>query len=471
MTERTKKILLAVVIGVLLVGVIAGGVLAAQAATRAQDYEYRLSATYQKSLAELVVNVGDIANSLKKTQVVAGERQYALLLSEIWRTAGEAASNLGQLPAGMDNAAKTSTFLTQTSDFAYSLLQKVTASIPVTAADMEQLYNLSVAADSLSAELLTLQQNSEDLYSDLLNFDYYSAFDSADGAEGGSGADPTPVGDAGGMDSSAEQSGEQSAGKYPTLIYDGPFSDSTSKAQPQGLGSGEYDEAAARQKATECLAGILSGELTYNGMQSGRIVAHSFSGATADGRTIDIEITQTGGHCLSMRVSGGTSDAPRPDDARSQELADIGQAYLNAIGYASMESTYAQYYGGTAVINYACVQDGALLYADLVKVWVDIQTGQVVGVEATNYLMSHVTRTIPTAQITEEQARTVLSLAVEVQSVRMAMIPMTLTDERYCYEFKCVFDGDYYIIYVNALTGMEEQIFRVIDSESGTLVV
>ena len=122
---------------------------------------------------------------------MAGERQYALLLSEIWRTSGEAASNLGQLPAGFARAAQTSAFLTQTSDFAHVLLQKVTDATPITAADMQQLYALAQSAEGLSAELQGLERRSEALADDLLSYDYYSAYDSADGEGGGA---PTPAG-------------------------------------------------------------------------------------------------------------------------------------------------------------------------------------------------------------------------------------------------------------------------------------
>jgi len=39
-----------------------------------------------------------------------------------------------------------------------------------------------------------------------------------------------------------------------------------------------------------------------------------------------------------------------------------------------------------------------------------------------------------------------------------------------CHEFKCAAkDGRKYIVYINALTGMEENILLVMESENGTL--
>ena len=39
------------------------------------------------------------------------------------------------------------------------------------------------------------------------------------------------------------------------------------------------------------------------------------------------------------------------------------------------------------------------------------------------------------------------------------------------YEFKATQNETFYIVYINALTGQEEQIFEVINSEEGDLVV
>jgi hypothetical protein len=53
----------------------------------------------------------------------------------------------------------------------------------------------------------------------------------------------------------------------------------------------------------------------------------------------------------------------------------------------------------------------------------------------------------------------------------MALIPKTINDERLCYEFKCTFMDESYIVYVNAVNGSEEQVYKIIDSDKGQLVV
>ena len=64
-------------------------------------------------------------------------------------------------------------------------------------------------------------------------------------------------------------------------------------------------------------------------------------------------------------------------------------------------------YDGLAVINFVALQDGVLLYPDLVKVQVRMDTGEIVGMEANNYLMNHTVRTAlsPSASVSSDAYR------------------------------------------------------------------
>lgn len=202
------------------------------------------------------MNVGDIATSLKKTQVVAGARQYALLLSEIWRTSGEAASNLGQLPAGFARAAQTSAFLTQTSDFAHVLLQKVTDATPITAAICSSFTPWRSLPRGFRPNCrgwnAGLKRSQTTCFLTII-----TALTIPPTAR--AAARPPPRGKTVARTAMPNNPGAQSQGKYPTLIYDGPFSESTSKAEPLGLTGEVVTEAAAMARAAEFLGSALAG--------------------------------------------------------------------------------------------------------------------------------------------------------------------------------------------------------------------
>jgi germination protein YpeB len=160
-----------------------------------------------------------------------------------------------------------------------------------------------------------------------------------------------------------------------------------------------------------------------------------------------------------------------PDENTIKQLSDKGKQYLADHGLPAMESTYAQYYEGIMIINYAATQGDVILYPDLIKVWIDLGNGEVCGIDARNYLFSHTERDIPEVKLTPEEAQGHVTTALEILSVRKALIAVNTNDERLCYEFKGKFGEDSFIIYINAETGAEEEIFKIIDSENGQLVI
>ena len=59
-----------------------------------------------------------------------------------------------------------------------------------------------------------------------------------------------------------------------------------------------------------------------------------------------------------------------------------------------------------------------------------------------------------------------------MEAGRLAVIPTPGLDELLCYEFLCKGDGeDQVLVYVNAATGMEEQIFLRLQGDGGVLVI
>ena len=60
--------------------------------------------------------------------------------------------------------------------------------------------------------------------------------------------------------------------------------------------------------------------------------------------------------------------------------------------YGDMEVSYWVTTGHQVIVNFAAKQDGVILYPDLIKVQMSLESGRVVGFEALNYLSSHQTR-------------------------------------------------------------------------------
>ena len=74
-----------------------------------------------------------------------------------------------------------------------------------------------------------------------------------------------------------------------------------------------------------------------------------------------------------------------------------------------------------------------------------MDTAEVVGLEAHNYYVSHVPRTLPDPVLTPEEAQARLSGRVTVHGVRLCLIPHHEA-EVLCYEFSITLgDGEYYL--------------------------
>ncbi len=411
-------------------------------AAEAESLEREIQAVYRQNVYELADNVNDLQTTLKKLRVTASGSQHVLLLSDVWRLSGAAAANLAVIPRAHVDTAELNAFLVRVGDYARTLETRILSGGVLTGEDYETITSLYKASAGVGAELMERLSTDDFPVSSLDTEGYYT--------------------------SENDGQSEESIADYPTLIYDGPFSESVEKAEARGLPAGEVDENTALERARSFLGG---GELAPAGLTDGKIPAWSFSGTDAEGRAVELQITRQGGLVLWMmaQTEGGPDTPPNVSDTAAYK--SVAKAWLDSRGYTGMEATYAQYYAGTAVLNFAATQDGVLLYSDLIKVYVSRENCAVIGVDATNYLFSHTQRELPAELISEDAARYCVSDGLDIQSVRLALIPKTALTEVLCYEFKGSCMGASFIVYINALSGAEEQIFEIIDSEEGQLVV
>ena len=165
----------------------------------------------------------------------------------------------------------------------------------------------------------------------------------------------------------------------------------------------------------------------------------------------------------AMAAAGGAvlSDAQGVDAAR---------AFLLARGYGEMELSYSSRFEGILTANFAAVQNGVVLYPDLVKVQVSMADGTVVGLEAANWLMNHVPRTIEVPALSESDAVARIGGALTPVSARLCVIPDN-AGEALCYEVRATAGSDTFLAYIDAMTGVERRLMQVISDENGAKVM
>ncbi|MFY9568781.1 MAG: germination protein YpeB [Acetivibrionales bacterium] len=424
---------------------------------RAADLRQELDNQYNRAFFEMVSYVNNVESLLAKSMVSTTTDRTAITLQEAWRQAGLAQTNLGQLPVSQPVLASTSKFLTQVSDLSLSLDNQNIRGKSLSKEQQDLLKKLYKYSVSLNKSLQELQ---DDLNAGRLRW----------GELANKGTRLFSKTKPGEMMKKIEAVGEN-FNDYPTLIYDGPFSDHMTTAKARGLTGEEIDAEAARKKAEEFFGKDKTVEVTELGQNdNGPIKTFDFEVKlkdAAEDETVYISVTRKGGHINWM-----LNNRPVNEEKLDMDKAKAaGIKFLKEKGFDSMEDTYYLKEDNTATINYAYRQDDVTMYPDLIKLKIALDNGEVIGMEAKSYLTNHTERDIPEPSITMEEAREKINSNMKVYSSGLAYIPTEYKKEIFCYEFKGKLDDRDFIVYINALTGEEEDILMIVNTPNGVLTM
>ena len=123
----------------------------------------------------------------------------------------------------------------------------------------------------------------------------------------------------------------------------------------------------------------------------------------------------------------------------------------------------------TIYVNLVAKQGSFVLYPDHVKMVVDVYTGRVVGVEAFAYLVNHTTRQLPEADGLGAAVDR-LGNDFEVTDTNFAVIPVG-NDEKTCYEFRGMCNGEEFFVYIDMETKEEVEILKILKDKEGYTVL
>ena len=412
----------------------------------ATKYKYSLQNSYVRAFTELTSNVDNIKHSLAKGVVTTDAREMSKLAGEIYSKSAAAGAALGQLPVSDVSLANTSKFLAQVGDFTNRLSLKYMDSGAITDEEYDTLLSFERYAENLSGSLSEMQAK---LFGGELSF--------INDTGGSASSDMTAL--AGGFEEM-----ENGFTDYPSLIYDGPFSDHIQNAAPaltEGLTEITPEEALKRITDMTGISMTLSGEC------GGNLPSYCFTGTCQSGAVANAEITKRGG-ILSWYLCDRPVYTPliTADDAKN-----AARSYIELCGLSNMRDTYYEIRNGIAVINFAAEENGVILYPDLVKVRVALDNGEIIGSELRGYIMNHKVRQIPSFSHSEAEILEKLSPKVTVSSLNKCLIPTAGKGEVFCYEIRCGFDNRDFLIYLNSETLRQEDILLLLVDENGTLTI
>ena len=410
--------------------------------------EYMTSNTKeQKNFYDLVSYVDNLDVNLSKLVVSNDDNEQQKLLSEVRVQSSLATNSLAELSLQDENKYNTTKFVNQVGDFSKYLNNKLIEGEEITPEDKETLRNLYEINLQLKNNLLELAGNIDE------NFDFRSIFEGKE--------DNLII--------SKFNELESNATDYPHMIYDGAFSDGVKGKTLKAL---EGQKEVTKIESTELYAKYFKNynlkEVTLNGETKGKgVECYDITGVSEDGSVLDAQITKKGGKVLQFNYykecSGDNYDA-----ISCEEIAD---EFLKSLEIYDMKAVWMTEGNHIVTFNYASVVDGVICYPDLIKINVCKERGVISGFEASSYYYNHVKRDIPTVSVSLIEARSKVSTEIEVQTSRLAIIPKGESKEVLAYEFMGERNGDTYYVYIDANTGKEVDIFKVVKTTEGTLLM
>ena len=415
---------------------------------RAMAFEQSLEDTYNRAFFELTGYVDDIDSLLAKSMVATDAGELATISSELSVQANSATACLAQLPITEIQLDKTEKFLSQVGDYTYTLSQSLIDDKTISKKEYDSLKSLGTYATSLNN---TLAELCTEVYNGRVRF--------------GDNNKITIGKTAYAMDQHPLSAVEKEFGEYPSLIYDGPFSEHIENMSPKMTESKrEITKQEAQKIAAEFMNSDkleIAGETENSSMNS-----YILSGKNR-GTEETIAITKRGG-CVVYFIKNRRIFTEK---LSVENAISKARDFLLDKGYKDMTESYFEKAGGVATVNFAYKQDGVTCYSDLIKVKVALDDGEIIGMEANGYVMNHHKREGLTAEISKDVARSKISPHLTIDAVSMALIPKDSKREVLCYEFKGTSNGRNFLVYINAKTGKEEDIQILIESPDGILTI
>lgn len=409
----------------------------------------------ERAFYDLLGAVENMSVLSDKALVATSAGQISRIFSQLNTQAYVAQESMSLLPVNQSAFSRTEQFLNQMGDFSHSLLVQASQGETFNDEQKTTLSQLNTEIANISASLHDLATSEESPFT-------WTAMQNA-------GVDEVTDEEKAGIANASFSEIDENLQKIPKLNYDGPFSDHMESRDPVELPG----EETSWDKAKQVAASLLGDTYTYKEYgQSGEgaaIPVLTLEVAPKDNpdNVFYLDITKKGAFPALM-----TNGAAGSESKISQQDALVkAKAFFDKTPYADMVPNYSMIEDNVMTINYVYQQDDTLIYPDMVKISIDMSNGEIVGFDAQSYLINHTTRDFSGLKISEEEAKTKLPANLSLQSAKKAVIPLDNGDEALCYEFRMKSGDKDYLVYINAITGEEQQIMGIYHAPNGTFTL
>ena len=406
-------------------------------AFRMNDMAGEAESGARSTLYEMVSVTEDLDDNLGKLRISAGANEQRQLLTDILVDSALLEVAIERMPVDQMTSTDISSFVNNTGRYARTMLARLAAGDTLSEADKERIASLYEINDKLYNELNDLVNN-------------MSADDLRQFLAGG--------GDMG------QKFAEIVKGTHEnTEIAEAPFS------KEGNIGENRLTKLpeVSSSEAEELAKGYFESYHIKNIRYTGETVTQDFSCydfVLTDENDVEIfaQLSKNGGKLVFF-------DTYEPCSQKNFNLTEcdaLAKEFLAGLGITDVEAVWLSDAGMVANLTYTTVESGVRIYPELIRIRVCEEKGRVVGMDARSYLLNDKEYNLHYS-LTEDAARARLANGLEPYAVNMALIPVE-GREVTCYEFGCTYGEEEYIVYLDAVTGEEVQIFRVMSSAKGS---
>lgn len=411
---------------------------------KSEQYRLQVEIGYQRALNELSEYVSEIDTTLSKGVYANTPTMLGQVTSSLVKSTSGAKNALSLLPISdleLDNTYK---FFSQLGDYSLYLNKKVASGQALTQEEYNSLSQFIALLSGISQEV-------EFAIGNISSAGYFTGSAENNLMQGNEDLNSLSFSD-------SLKSAETSMEEFPTLIYDGPFSDHIMQLSAKML---ENESEITQEQASEMAKKYGLANPQFVGTETSTIEQYCFS----DGEMY-MGITKKGGYLCYLITSSEVTQANIP----AEDAVKYASDYLKNLGIENMKESYYATTEGQCTINFAYAENGITYYPDLIKVTVALDTGKVIGIDARGYLTNHHKRENLSVKLTQEQAIESISPNLSVMDSKLCVIPSSGKNEFFCYEFHCADNnGQEYLVYINTQTGQENNILLLLYSDDGTL--
>ncbi len=407
-----------------------------------EEYKDQIKYGYSRSFEMLNSSMNNITVNLQKASYVTTPLQLSNISTEIFSETVVAKQALSEFPTGEQSFDRVNKFLSQTGNYVVYLSNQVINGGKIKDDEYDNLKKLRDISSSITEAVSAMHTKYN-------NSGYW---------------DDEITGEIENLKNETLADGfllvEETLSDYPTLLYDGPYSDHRLDNTAALLeGKQEVSEMQARLELKTMFGENY--EWVFKEVSQGSIPAYEFVSDNAYA-----SVSLDGGYVISFREM---TDEAMPTIDYEQAIG-IAQRFLRNKFNMNFSVSYYFTDNGVCVINFAALQDNVICYSDLIKVGVNLSSGMIVFYEAGGYISNHTQRQISSPKFSFADAKNIISNNLTILSYAVALIPTDLT-EKLCYEFLCSgADGEEILLYINTQTLQEEQIFILLKTDGGTLV-